>query len=658
MVQVEQAENKVVNIQDITTEDLKQTEILNTIQSNLVSAPVLAGIIDALKLSPEAIGLSPRSDPPYGEAELITQLQTQIRAQVQRGTRLIEITADNTDPALAKKEAEEVVKQYLRADIAQRAGISGAATKFLTEESNRLQRQLKEAEREVQEFKDQHPDVALEDSQAFIDSKLLAITTKLNEVRSETLKLSSDYEQVRTILGTDLPDSAKAQQLMRISSVSNDANVLQLEKTISDQEGEFAKLKQRYMPPHPKYAEMQSQLAGLRAALDKAVLKASETVGSALEAAKQTQANFEGLVKDLEKSKVQIDRLAIPFSAISREADSYRQLYMAVQMRLKETAITQEINSNIIRVITPPLMPVDPVKPRKLLVIAASIFGGLLLGFCVSFALSATDRSFRTVDEAEHILGLPALAAVPITHKITAPGESLLILREPQSSVAEAIRTLRASFTMRGARSDHKRFLFTSSVPGEGKSFCSANFAVSLAQLGLRTLLIDADLRLPSIGKEFFQSDRGSGVAEIITGKATLQNAIRSTEIENLSVLTAGERVQNAAELLSRDGFGKMLRDASLVYDRVVIDSAPVHAVSDTMLIIRYVEAVCLVVRAGKTPRRAVERAVQLLSEADARPAGVILNGVSTPGAGYYYHYSTGKYGEGVYGATADTARS
>ncbi len=511
----------------------------------------------------------------------------------------------------------------------------------------------------MQAFKEQHPGIALEDSQQFIDSKVLALTARLNDARSATFKLASDYAQVQTILGTDLSDSAKAQQVLRISSVSNDPNVLQLQKTIAEQEGEFAKLKERYTPLHPKFAEMKNQIAGLRAELDKAVLQASETVGSALATARQTEANFDGLLKDLEKEKLNIDRLAIPFGAYTREADSYRTLYISVQARLKETSVTSEINSNNLRVVTPALMPDIPVKPKKLLVMAASVFGGVLLGFCVSFALSATDKSFRTVDQLEHILGLPVLAAVPTADKVAIPGQALLLLREPQSSVAEAIRTLRASLSMRAAQSEHTRFLFTSAVPGEGKTFCSSNFAVSLAQLGLRTLLIDADLRLPAISREFFRSDKSPGVAGVLRGKTTLHEAIQRTETENLFVLTAGERVRNPAELLATADFGEMLRKAVMAYDRVVIDSAPVHAVSDTMLIVRYVESVCLVVQAGKTPRRAVQRAVHILTEGSARPVGVILNRASHHhGAGYYYYYSAGKYGEGVYGASADVAAS
>ncbi len=187
---------------------------------------------------------------------------------------------------------------------------------------------------------------------------------------------------------------------------------------------------------------MKNQIAGLRAELDKAILQASETVGSALAAARQTEANIESLLKDLELEKLKIDRLAIPFAAYTREADSYRDLYVSVQARLKETAITQEINTNNLRVVTPGLTPHLPVKPQKLLVGIASVIGGLLLGFCVSFALSATDKSFRTVDQIEQALGLPMLAVVPIADKVVTHGQALLILREPQSAVAEGIRTL------------------------------------------------------------------------------------------------------------------------------------------------------------------------------------------------------------------------
>ena len=165
-------------------------------------------------------------------------------------------------------------------------------------------------------------------------------------------------------------------------------------------------------------------------------------------------------------------------------------------------------------------------------------------------------------------------------------------------------------------------------------------------------MLIDADLRLPTVGKSFFKNAPHVGVVDVIAAQTTLLKAVRSTDVENLTVLTAGNRAPNPAELLAGEGFGNLIKEALLHYDRIVIDSAPVNAVSDTLLLVKSISSVCLVVQAAKTPRKAVLRAYNKLAQAGSPPVGFVLNRLPLhSGVGYYYYYSSGKYGEGVYGA-------
>ena len=651
VVQVEQSESKFVKIDDITTQDLKQAEVLKTIETNLSNSAVLSGIIQDLKLTPEQLGMNPHPEQPYTDNDLIERLSKMVKVKLVRGTRLINITAENQSPVLAQQICDEVGRQYIRVNTAQRVGLSGEANKFLLEEAERLKHQVAAAEQEAQAFKDEHPGVALEDSQAFIDQKLLALTARYNDARQDRFKVESDYTQVRALLSGSI-DESKTSQLLTITSVNNDPAVLQLEKSIVDEEANIQNLAQRYKPKHPRFIQEQAQLAELKSALSRTVVKAAEAVGTSLETAKQTEEKLGIALKDLEQMKLDNDKLALPFNALMREVDANRQLYDGVRMRLKETEVTKDIEQNDIRVVTPALLPIKPVKPRKSLVLAGSLMGGLLLGICVSFALSATDHSFKTVDEAEQALGLPALATVPLG-EVNPQRTDLLILREPNGPVAEAFRTLRTSISLLGSEADRKTFLFTSAVPGEGKSFCSVNYAVSLAQLGKRTLIIDGDLRLPTVSKTLLGREPERGVAAVLSGKATLDEAVRATDVPNLFVLAAGARAHNPAELLSGFAFDRLMKEAAGKYERIVIDSAPVHAVSDSLLLIKHVQSVCLVIHTGKTPARVVGRACDILENAGSRPVGIILNRMSQRNHGYYYYYSAGEYGKGVYGATS-----
>jgi len=256
-----------------------------------------------------------------------------------------------------------------------------------------------------------------------------------------------------------------------------------------------------------------------------------------------------------------------------------------------------------------------------------------------------------------------------------------VVVETPESPAAEAFRNLRAALALLGPEVERKVSLFTSAVPNEGKSFTSANYSLALAQQGYRVLLIDGDLRRPTLHKIFrFPSvrnhsdeDTDLGVIDCLLGEADVASAARQIpagEVQivdeniavtgniltatggQLSVLAGGRKSPNPAEILAGPFFGRLIAEAATLYDRVVIDSAPILAVSDTLLMTPHVQTLCIVVRAAKTPHQAVSRAISLLAKSGIRPAGLVLNRLRrSGGVGYYYHYSSHGYGleEGAY---------
>jgi Mrp family chromosome partitioning ATPase len=251
----------------------------------------------------------------------------------------------------------------------------------------------------------------------------------------------------------------------------------------------------------------------------------------------------------------------------------------------------------------------------------------------------------------------------------------------PESPAAEAFRNLRAALSLLGPEAERKVSLFTSAVPNEGKSFTSANYSLALAQQGYRVLLIDGDLRRPNVHKIFrfpnarnnSDEDSPPGVTDCLVGEADIASAARqipageiqlvdeSVELTEdilaatggeLFVLAGGRRAPNPAEILAGPFFGQLIAKAATLFDRVVVDSAPILAVSDTLLMMSHVQTVCIVVRAAKTPRPAVRRAITLLAKSGIRPAGLVLNRLRlSRGVGYYYYYASHGYGkeEGAY---------
>jgi capsular exopolysaccharide synthesis family protein len=647
VVQVEQAQHKVVNIQDINTEDLNSLELMKTIEQNLGNKVLIQRLLSELKLTPEKIGLKPNQKT-YSENDLIEALQKRISVKLQRGTRLISIIAENEIPELARDLSLGLVHQYIMVNLEQHSSVTTEANRFLVDKAKQLQDKLEKSEQALQAYKEQNQAVSLEETQNITVAKLKELNSRVTDAKAERLKLEADLAQIQKV-GFDKPS-----ELLAITSVADSKVVLDQKKSLAEAEGELANLSQRYKPLHPKFIQAEGKLKELKEGLDSAIIQAAQSIGTAYQAAKETEAKFESALKDQEQTALALNKIAIPFNVLAREVESDRALYESVLTRLKETDVTKGIEQDNIRIVDPALVPEIPIKPRIKLILAGCLLGGACLGIALCFGLESLDSSLKTVDQAETMLGLPALAAVPKNEKVIGHEEKLLILKEPHGAVAEAFRTLRTSLSLLGNSADRRIFLFVSAVPGEGKSFCSINYSVSLAQQGLRTLLVDADLRLPTVGKAFFKNTPHSGVVDVIAGQTVLSDAVRSTDVENLTVLTAGNRAPNPAELLSGEGFGQLLKQALLHYDRVVIDSAPVNAVSDTLLLVKYAQSVCLVVHSGKTPRKAVMRACSKLTEAGARPSGFVLNRMPPhSGAGYYYSYSTGQYGKGVYGAPA-----
>lgn len=345
---------------------------------------------------------------------------------------------------------------------------------------------------------------------------------------------------------------------------------------------------------------------------------------------------------------LELSRVAIPYGALQREATADRALFESVLTRVKETKVTEEIEKSNIRIISEPVPSKWPSKPRRLRTLAAAIAAGIVLGFVALVLIHAFDTSLRSVDQAEKTLDLPSLAAVPEA-KGKVRHSPLVLVDHPAGREAESFRCLRTSLSLRPGGAP-RSILFTSAVPAEGKSYCSANYAVSLAQQGLTTLLIDADLRRPGLGNLFPKLKDAAGLSEVLSDKSKFHEACHETGVFKLSLMPAGAKIGTPAELLSSAAFRELLETALSKYDRVVLDTAPINAVSDTLLLGKAVDAVAFVVRSRKTPARALNRALHLLEKAEALPAGFILNRLPSRLANYYY-YDEGSYSSaGVYG--------
>jgi len=630
-----------------------------------------------------------------------------VHPAIRRGTRLIDLYVTHGDPAMAQRLVEAVGREYIRNSIERRASSSEDALRYLLEEEERLKRNLQKSEAAVAEYKAKNPDAlqlgggtAATGSQGgggsrggLVEDNLQDINTKLSAARADEIRLEGQLQQVDQ-LGNNID------ALLAVPSISAAPMVSAARSNIIQIEAAITTLALRYKEKHPRMMAAKASLAEAKEKLRQAVLAQRPILRNTLEQTKATEASLQQALQAQQGVAVNLNRTAIGYQELARQAETDRALYESVLRQIKDTNLAKDVKANAVSVIEHSPLPNSPVSPRPAKTILLGLLGGLAVGLALVFGIDALDRSIKTVDQAESTLGLPVFAAVPDTDegpvsrlkrrkKAVGTSNYRVVVQTPQSPAAEAFRNLRAALSLLGPEAERKVSLFTSAVPNEGKSFTSANYSLALAQQGYRVLLIDGDLRRPNMHKIFrfpnarnnSEEDNAPGVTDCLVGEADIASAARQIpagEIQlvdegievtenilaatggQLFVLTGGRRAPNPAEILAGPFFGQLIAKAATLFDRVVIDSAPILAVSDTLLIMPYVQTVCIVVRAAKTPRTAVHRAITLLAKSGIRPAGLVLNRLRRGrGVGYYYYYASPGYGkdEGAYSRTYSYSR-
>ena len=647
VLQVSQEPQKVLKIDNVSDEKQDSTDYLNTVVQAFTSRKLMLRVIRSMGLENDPKFAPPKKDGlPYNEIELANLMSSKVGVSLRRNTRLVDVTVFDEKPEMAQKLVATVVKEFLRETFEQRRAAARLANEFLREEARHLKTKLEDAERKLQVYKESHNTVSLEERQNIIVEQLREVNTKATEAKSTRLRLEADLDQIRKINPRD------SEQLLQIESVANIPQVALIRERLLKAENDFAAIAKRNLPMHPRFITAQTRIANLKATLAETLSKAGKMVAKEYDSAREAEAKLQKSLKEQEEKAMELNRVAIPYNVLQRDVESDRDLFESVTLRLKETYITEGIDNAPFRIIEEPLIASSPSKPRKKLILALGLVLGVVVGVGTVAGVDAIDASLRTVDEAESYLELPALASIPDRRRPLQRKQdprSLVLVDTPASREAEAFRTLRTSISLLGKESEFRSFLFTSAIPSEGKTFISLNFASSLAQQGFNTVIIDADLRAPRLKQALLNEKKDiPGLADLLSAKVQLESVVMPTQHVNLSVLPAGRRAPDPAKLLSNRELGRVVDSLLRRFDRVVIDSPPVNAVSDVLLIAALADATCLVVQAGKTPKKAIRRAIHQLHVAGAKLAGFVFNRLPVQGrsAGYYYYYYGERYAE------------
>jgi capsular exopolysaccharide synthesis family protein len=574
------------------------------------------------------------------DAVLVARFNQMIRVHVMRGSRLIELAVDDRNPRRAQRIAQAIIDEFFKQSREIRTKEASSTHDLLLAELQRSGDAFRKSQEKLDAYRTTNNAVSLTERQNIVVERLRELNQQVAAAKNARMAREAEYAQVKRL------ESAPPEQLLSVRNIAEAPDLLDIRRQVTLKEASVATLAQRYGKLHPTMIQQQSELAELRASFHNALKKAATRIRDSYESARAVEQSLEKSLAEQEKNALDLDRIAIPYNSLEREAQANGEMYRKLLDEVNKLALSRglvssnDVNGIDIRIVEPPLVAEHPSQPRGRLLLAISAMAGLFVGCGLALGKRALDTSVSSVDAAEATLGIPVLATVPRSrhHRLNSRP---MVLRYPASAQAEAFRSLRTALSLSGEE-EARCVLFTSALPGEGKSFCSLNCASAYAQQGMKTLLIDADLRRPSLMKLFSDPDDRPSLSACLRDPALFSKAVRSTGIENLFVLGNWQNEPGSAELIARGNMRDILERAAGSFNRIVVDSAPLMAVSDTLHLAQHVPTICLVVYAGKTPRRVAKRALKMLEDVSKRTAsGLVLNKIQgRASAEHYYYYN------------------
>jgi capsular exopolysaccharide synthesis family protein len=582
------------------------------------------------------------------ETSAVGQVAGRTSVEVVRGSQLLRIGFEATNPELAARIANGFADIFIESDLESRYQVTQKAADWLNGRIAGLRQKLGDSEKALQEYREREKIVDAKGlAMSGASSQLGDLQKNLSESRQRRAEIENAYNQVRAIRSGAAAANFESIPAVIKSPLFSDAKKLELEA-----EKKVSELSQRYGREHPRMVQADAELKTAR----ENTRKQAETIVAGLskeyEVAKANEAGIERALAEARDQVQNINRKEYQLSILEREVASNRQLYDMFIGRSKETSATNDLQTAIGRVVDRALTPGAPIRPNKNMVVMVAFLGGLLFAIVCALLLERLDNTVKTSEDVETKLRVAVLTTVPL---ISGRKEAakLAYLADPKSVFSEAIRTARTGVLLSSIDTEHKVLVITSSVPNEGKTTFAMSLAFAHAQTK-RVLLIDADMRRPTIAKTMGIDKNVVGLSDFISGAAQVSQVIHSIEGTTAKLLPAGHTPPNPLELLLSPKFSQALARLKELFDVIILDSPPVQLVSDAMIVARHATGVIYVVKADDTPYPLARIGLKKIRMTGTPIIGVALNQLDFKKADRYYGEYSGYYSYGYkryYGA-------
>jgi polysaccharide biosynthesis transport protein len=581
----------------------------------------------------------PVADESAQEAGLIGAFLGGVVITPYAATRLVDVIYQHTDPDFAALAANALAEEYTQQNLDQRLSNNAKELAFVNEQLDAATLKVKAGEQALQQYREVNNAQSLDDRQNIVVARLTSLSQAVTEKRTERQQRETLYNQVR---GADAAgDAADTYPL-----IGNNPSVVAAQSQLAALKAERISLSQTYGPDAPKMREVEVKIDAAARLLVAERRKVIDSARNEYEAAVAQERNFGSDLERANAANVELDRKSGDYRILQRDLDSQRQIFQSLLDRQKQLSVVANSRANNVRLVDradPRRSPISP-NPRKDWLTA--ILAGLTVAFGLAFGIEYLDDTIKTPEDITKRLKLPLLGLVPALR-----GDRVPVLTETvPHDFGEAFRSLRTSLVFTSGGESTRVMAVTSSQPLEGKTTTACNLALALALGGARVLLIDADMRRPGLHKTMGLQN-GAGLSHLLVGQSRVRDVIQRTADPNLFVITAGRTPPNPSELLASERMNHFIANlAHGPFDWVVLDTPPVLAVTDAVIIAQKVAGVVFVVGSEMTRRVHAERALETLLNGRARGIGAVLNRVDFDRNKYYYSRYYGYQYKSYYG--------
>jgi capsular exopolysaccharide synthesis family protein len=589
-------------------------------------------------------------------APYVDMLQGMISVSQVKKTRLIDIRADHTDPAVAAKVVNATADAFALWNLEVKTKTNSVAGTYLQKRIAELQAQIRNGEEQLVNYAQSHEILSLDANQNTVVERLSGLNRQLLEAENDRNLAEASYR------ASIVPGAAEA------SVEISDKQIAEFKSRLAELRQKRSQLLVTDTEESPEVKDVNQQIAQMEKQLEETRRSARSLLATNLETnyrrALEREKSLRQAFNKQRSETVTQNQAAINYNILKQEIETNKGLLEGLLQRSKENDVTMAGTPNNIHVVDYASTPKGPVGPRRTQAVFLALVVSLALGIGLALFLEYLDDTVKTPSDVERGLRLPSLAVIPIAGKSATQrlfpisfrghgnghrngsGRELLINADGPSLQAEAYRHLRTSVLLSTPGHAPNTLLVTSSVPAEGKTTTVVNTATVLAQTGAKVLIIDADMRRPRL-HQVFGTNNDAGLSSILSSQmseAEILSMVTQYEDTNVYLMSSGAIPPNPAELLGSDQFRNLLKTVSGTFQHVIIDSPPIASFTDGVLISSMVDGVLLVVQGGKTSKQIVKRTRQMLQEIGAKIIGVVLNKIDVRSHNYYYHYDYKAY--------------